>query len=95
MVLFTSLVAKKCPKQYAGQTGRVFVKRMMEHLNYIYHKKEATGAHFTSQNHDHNDCRMQIIEKVIPNSVHYRLEREEYWIKTLGTKIPNGLNKRD
>ena len=86
---------QKCPKQYVGQTGRVFGKRMMEHLNYIYHKKEATGAHFTSQNHDHNDCRMQIIEKVIPNTVNYRLEREEHWIKTLGTKIPSGLNKRD
>ena len=85
----------KCPKQYVGQSGRVFGKRMMEHLNYIYNKKEATGIHFTSQHHNHNDFTVQVIEKVMPNTVNYRLEREEYWIKTLGTKVPNGLNKKD
>ena len=53
----------KCPKQYVGQTGRMFGKRIMEHLNYIFHKKEATGTHFTSQNHNHNDFRVQVIEK--------------------------------
>ena len=81
----------KCPKQ----TGRMFGKRMMEHLNYIYHKKEATGVHFSSPNHNHNDFQVQIIEKVSPNTVNYRLEREEFWIKTLGTKTPLGLNKQD
>jgi hypothetical protein len=85
----------KCTKQYVGQTGRMFGKRMMEHLNYIYHKKEATGVHFSSTNHNHNDFQVQIIEKVSPNTVNYRLEREEFWIKTLGTKTPLGLNKQD
>ena len=86
---------QKCPKQYVGQTGRTFGKRIMEHLNYIYHKKEATGTHFSSQNHNHNDFKVQVIEKVTPNTVTYRLEREDYWIKTLGTKVPLGLNKND
>ncbi len=67
----------------------------MEHLNYIFHKKEATGTHFSSPHHSHNDFKVQVIEKVIPNTVNYRLEREEYWIKTLGTKVPLGLNKKD
>ena len=67
----------------------------MEHLNYIYHKKEATGTHFSSPNHSQNDFRVQVIEKVIPNTVNYRLEREEHWIKVLGTKVPLGLNKKD
>ena len=68
---------------------------MMEHLNCIYHKKEATGIHYSSTSHTHNDFSVQIIEKVLPNTVSYRLEREEYWIKLLGTKVPLGLNKQD
>jgi hypothetical protein len=36
---------------------------------------------------------VQVIEKVIPNTVNYRLEREDHWIKTPGTKAPLGLNK--
>jgi hypothetical protein len=71
-----------CTKQYVGQTGRMFSKRMMEHLNSIYHKKEATGIHFSSPNHNHNDFQVQVIEKVLPNTVNHRLEREEFWIKT-------------
>jgi hypothetical protein len=85
----------KCPKQYVGQTGRMFGKRIMEHLNYIFHKKEATGTHFSSPHHSHNDFKVQVIEKVIPNTANYRLEREEHWIRTLGTKVPLGLNKKD
>ena len=85
----------KCKKQYVGQTGRKFGVRIMEHLNCIYHKKEATGLHYSSPNHSHNDFSVQVIEKVSPNTVNYRLEREEYWIRLLGTKTPMGLNRQD
>ena len=85
----------KCKKQYVGQTGRRFSQRMMEHLQCIYHKKEATGIHYSSPNHSHSDFTVQVIEKVTPNSVNVRLEREEFWIKLLGTKTPLGLNKQD
>ena len=85
----------KCKKQYVGQTGRVFGQRMMEHLRNIRNRKEATGVHYSSPNHTHRDFSVQVIEKVSPNTVNVRLEREEYWIKTLGTLIPLGLNKQD
>jgi hypothetical protein len=68
---------------------------MMEHLHSIYHKKDATGIHFSSSTHNHNDFRVQVIEKVLPNTVNHRLEREEYWIRVLGTNTPLGLNKQD
>ena len=42
----------KCKKQYVGQTGRKFYNRMMEHLNSIYHKKDTTGIHYSSPNHN-------------------------------------------
>jgi hypothetical protein len=67
----------------------------MEHLNSIYHKTNTIGIHFSSPLHNHNDFFVLIIEKVLPNTVNLRLEREEYWIKTLGTKQPLGLNKQD
>jgi hypothetical protein len=85
----------KCKKQYVGQTGRKFYNRMMEHLNSIYHKTNTIGIHYTSPQHNHNDFSVQVIEKVLPNTVNLRWEREEYWIKTLGTKTPLGLNKQD
>ena len=86
---------QKCKQQYIGQTGRKFGQRIMEHLNNIYHKKEANGIHYSSPNHNHNDFKVQVIEKVSPNTVNHRLEREEFWIKKLGTRAPLGLNKQD
>jgi hypothetical protein len=84
-----------CKKQYVGETGRKFYHRMMEHLNSIFHKTNTMGIHYASPKHSHNEFSVQVIEKVLPNTVNLRLEREEYWIKTLGTKTPLGLNKQD
>ena len=78
-----------------GQTGRQLKARIMEHLQYLYHKKEATGLHFSQPSHSHWNFKVQIVEKVTPNTPSYRLEREEFWIKTLATKTPLGLNKND
>jgi hypothetical protein len=36
-----------------------------------------------------------VVEKVSPTTVNFRLEREDYWSRILGTKIPLGLNKKD
>jgi hypothetical protein len=71
------------------------VARLKEHLYYIKKKKEATGCHFSSQGYFNSDLRVQVIEKVAPNTANLRLEREELWIRTLVTKRPSGLNKND
>ena len=52
-----------------------------------------TGIHFNEKGHQHKDFEFHIIEKVIPNTPHMRLQRENYWIQTLNTKTPRGLNK--
>ena len=39
--------------------------------------------------------RFQIIEKVLPNNPHTLLEREKFWIQTLLTITPYGLNSHD
>ena len=50
---------------------------------------------YNSQGHKHGYMQVQIIEKVTPNTEFHRLEREEFWIKKLATKIPMGLNTMD
>ena len=86
---------EKCKKQYIGQTGRKLRERFAEHLYNICQKKEVTGTHYTSTGHSHWDLKVQVLEKVTPNTPSYRLEREEYWIKKFSTKTPFGLNKYD
>ena len=89
------ITCTKCSKQYVGQTGRRLTDRAKEHLYYIKKKKEATGIHFSTQGHSNSDMKIQIIEKVMPNSPYMRLEREEMWIRKLLTKTPHGLNRLD
>ena len=47
-----------------------------------------SGKHYSLKGHTHLDFQVQIIEKVTPNTDHYRLEREEFWIKKFATKLP-------
>ena len=89
------ITCTKCNVQYVGQTKRKLVDRVNEHLYYIKKKKEATGTHFSTDNHTNSDMKVQIIEKVMPNTVNMRLERESMWINKLATKRPHGLNKSD
>jgi group I intron endonuclease len=85
----------KCNKQYVGQTGRKLKERMKEHLYNMYKKTEVTGIHYSLPGHSHWNFKVQVIEKVLPNTPNYRLEREDFWIKKLATKTPLGLNKND
>ncbi len=89
------ITCTKCNLQYVGQTGRKLVDRTKEHLYFIKKKKEATGTHFSTNNHSNSDMRIQIIEKVMPNTINMRLERESMWINKLATKRPQGMNKND
>ena len=83
-------------RQYVGQTARRFGTRINEHVNDIKNGKDTANAqHFNSKGHNLSDFRAMVIEKVIPNDVAWLLEREEMWIRRLGTKKPNGLNRID
>lgn len=88
------ITCTKCNKQYVGQTGRQLNDRIKNHLYDICKKNPtSTGEHFN--HHSHFDMKVQVIEKVIPNLPQFRLEREDYWIKKMATKTPQGLNKND
>ena len=83
----------KCGIQYVGQTKRKFCDRMREHWYSIVNKKDtAIGIHFNSRCHSVDDFRVLVIEKVMPNSNGFLLEKEDKCIKTLDPKEPHGLN---
>ena len=83
----------KCKKQYVGQTFRRLSDRIKEHIYDIKNNKDKiSGIHYNSPGHSLANFRVEIIEKVIPNTTHILLEREKFWIQKLNTVIPHGLN---
>ena len=58
----------------------------MEHMYETKRCKNTSGIHYALKGHTHEDFRVQIVEKVTPNTEPYRLEREEYWIKKMPQK---------
>ena len=69
--------------------------RFGQHINYVNRFTEATGKHFNLPGHSHKDLRVQVIEKVCPNTESIRLQREDLWIRRLNALEPNGLNKKE
>lgn len=89
------ITCNKCDKQYVGQTSRNLKDRIQNHLQYIRQNKEATGIHFNLPGHRTSDLKVQVIEKVFPNEKFNLLEREDFWIKKMCSKVPFGLNKNN
>ena len=85
-----------CKKQYVGQTKRRLLDRIKEHSSDIRYKKETvTGIHYNSTGHTLDNFKVQVIERVVPNTPHMLLQREHWWIRKLQTKKPHGLNDLD
>lgn len=81
----------KCQKQYVGQTERRLKDRLNAHRSNIKNKTQtAIAIHFNEAAHSFNNLRIIPIE--IVNNPLERIRREKFWIKTLKTKYPNGLN---
>ena len=59
-------------------------------------KKDKTmGSHYNLTHHSKAYFRAQLIEKVFPCTTAYLLGRDEFWIKTLDTKTPQGIKIYD
>ena len=74
---------------------RRFSDRIKEHMTSVHKRDKTMGLHYNLPNHSKAYFRAQIIEKVSPGTTAYLLEREDYWIRTLDTKTPQGINKCD
>jgi hypothetical protein len=87
------ITCKRCNVQYVGETERRLKDRLNAHRSNITTKqKTAVAIHFNNYRHSYKDLKIMPIENVTNNSKQVRQEREKFWIKTLKTNYPNGLN---
>jgi 23S rRNA A1618 N6-methylase RlmF len=93
---FSIVLCEKVFFNHNDETKRSFRTRLSEHDRDVGHKKDINIArHFNGQSHDWSKCRFDIIEHLTgdPDTRStLRLKRETYWIATLRSLAPNGLN---
>ena len=85
---------KRCGKQYVGETENPLHLRMNGHRSDYYRKlpDKPVAMHFNTSGHTFNDATVMVIEQMgVANST-YRKNRESYWIYTLRSVAPHGLN---
>ena len=86
----------QCNLQYVGLTTQKIRDRIGQHIRHIKKNDLTTYLvrHFNNSDHDISDIRVSIIDYVGHNThgSHELLELENYWIRTLNTAYPFGLN---
>ena len=85
---------KRCGLQYIGETENALHIRMNGHRSDIRTKKldKPVAAHFCQSDHSAEDLEVRGIEKIHENNTDRRKRRESYWIFTLKTLAPQGMN---
>jgi len=82
-----------CKLQYVGQTNRKLKDRLNDHKsNTRTNKQTAIGIHFRTASHDITHLQIIPIEQIEQNNRDQILIREQFWMNTLQTKYPKGLN---
>jgi hypothetical protein len=85
-----------CGIQYVGETGNAIRQRMCNHRSTvkhaIRHMDKPVAAHFSLPGHSVKDIKGTVIECLGSQSKFRRQHREKFWIATLDTIEPNGLN---
>ena len=85
----------KCDKiVYIGETANSIYTRFQNHLSSIKRQTDdPVASHFNSKGHDKDCLKIIGVEKIKGKDIHFRKIRESFWIKKMGTLIPNGLNQ--
>ena len=90
-----------CGLVYIGETLQPLHDRISGHRSDINTcKRQLLYKHFNQKDHSVLSMKVRIIEKIIHSSndeklsTHYRRQREEYWIRKLGTAFPYGCNDK-
>jgi len=87
------ITCTKCLKQYIGETSRKLKDRLNDHKsNICTNKNTAIAIHFQTTKHKLKYLTIIPIEQLPQDNKETRLNREKYWIKTLKTTYPFGLN---
>ena len=85
---------RKCGKQYVGETENALHLRMNGHRSDFYRKlpDKPVAVHFNTTGHKFEDLTVMVIEKLCSANAARRKHRESYWIHTLRSVSPLGLN---
>ena len=85
----------KCSIQYVGETENALRVRLTGHQSGINHRRldRPVAHHFNQLHHSLKDLTIMIIEKIYREDANFRKLKESYWIKTIETLSPNGLNR--
>ena len=89
------ITCTKCSKQYVGMTTKQLNARIHNHRHNIYQDKTMYMCiHFNFPDHSIKNLSVQVIEVVTnsPNTKQHLQQLEQYWIRTLETLEPKGLN---
>lgn len=89
------ITCNKCKIQYVGETSTTLKQRMSKHRNSFKNDKYNTyiSNHFQANDHNPEDFTIEILDNHEENSnTQIRLSKELYWIKTLISAYPFGLN---
>ena len=88
---------RKCGLQYVGETANPLHIRMNGHRSDIHTQKtdKPVAAHFNLPDHTLDDLQVMGIKKIHNNDTEWRKHRESYWIFTLDTLAPTGMNLED
>ena len=89
------ITCKKCKKQYVGLTMQKLNTRINHHRSNIFSKKPIyLCVHFNFPDHHIQDLSVQPIDTVVDQTQPLEELRklERYWIRTLKTLKPDGLN---
>ena len=90
------ILCELCGIHYVGQTSRSIGTRFREHRRDVKNniKDSFLVKHFHKPGHSELDMRFMVLEKVNSNNTQELLDREDFWIKSLGTAHPFGLNDK-
>lgn len=90
------ITCRKCQKQYVGLTTKQLNVRINHHRTNIINKKQIyLCVHFNFPDHSIQDISVQAIDTIshnTPNPLQDLQKLEKYWIHTLKTIQPLGLN---
>ena len=88
------ITCKRCGLLYVGETENALHVQMNGHRSNIRTRKteKSVAAHFCQSNYSVKDLEVRGIEKIYNTCTQWRREEESFWIFTLRTLAPDGMN---
>ena len=85
---------KKFNNRNVGETETALHIQMNGHRSDIKHQRleKPVTAHFNSEGHSLQDLSISVIEQIHREEASYGRAKESYWIQTLQSLAPEGLN---